>query len=177
LGGVTGDYTTITGAVPGRSTAVGPARALPPGRNFCGPRGVPIVIHPGFLKQFGSRPAVRASVQGGNFVTPIVNQPLLANPSHPPIVVLADMRRQCPAMLPQFAGAAGESTHSSMPIDTFHRNHKVTSLSDASAGRAQQDVPANQFHYVFYAFSKIPGLYCDGRNQRPEQLNLTKQVH
>jgi nicotinamidase-related amidase len=56
------------------------------------------------------------------------------------------------------AGFAGESACLSTLIDAFHRNHKVTYLSDASASHALEDVPADEIHR---AVSKISGLYCD----------------
>ena len=56
------------------------------------------------------------------------------------------------------AGFAGESACLSTLIDAFHRNHKVTYLSDASASHALDDVPADEIHR---AVSKISGLYCD----------------
>lgn len=56
------------------------------------------------------------------------------------------------------AGFAGESACLSTLIDAFHRNHKVTYLSDASASHALEDVPADEIHRVV---SKISGLYCD----------------
>jgi len=77
----------------------------------------------------------------------------------------------------QFAGAGGESNHLSGPIDTFYRNHKVIFLSDASASQVLGNVPANRFHYAFYNFSKVSGLYCNGNNERLDRLNLIKQVH
>jgi nicotinamidase-related amidase len=57
------------------------------------------------------------------------------------------------------AGFAGESACLSTLIDAFHRNHKVTYLSDASASHALEDVPPDEIHR---AVSKISGLYCDG---------------
>jgi nicotinamidase-related amidase len=56
------------------------------------------------------------------------------------------------------AGFAGETACLSTLIDAFHRNHRVTYLSDASASHALEDVPADQIHR---AVSKISGLYCD----------------
>jgi nicotinamidase-related amidase len=54
------------------------------------------------------------------------------------------------------AGFAGESACLSTLIDAFHRHHKVTYLSDASASHALDDMPADQIHR---AVSKISGLY------------------
>ncbi|THD75388.1 MAG: isochorismatase family protein [Bradyrhizobium sp.] len=54
------------------------------------------------------------------------------------------------------AGFAGESACLSTLIDAFHRNHKVTYLSDASASHALEDVSADEIHR---AVSKISGLY------------------
>jgi nicotinamidase-related amidase len=54
------------------------------------------------------------------------------------------------------AGFAGESACLSTLIDAFHRNHKVTFLSDASASHALDDVSADEIHR---AVSKISGLY------------------
>jgi nicotinamidase-related amidase len=54
------------------------------------------------------------------------------------------------------AGFAGESACLSTLIDAFHRNHKVTYLSDASASHALDDMPADEIHR---AVSKISGVY------------------
>ena len=56
------------------------------------------------------------------------------------------------------AGFAGESACLSTLIDAFHRNHKATYLSDASASHALEDVSADEIHR---AVSKISGLYGD----------------
>lgn len=55
-------------------------------------------------------------------------------------------------------GFAGESACPSALIDAFHRNHKVTYLSDASASHALDDMPADDVHR---AVSRISGLYGD----------------
>jgi nicotinamidase-related amidase len=54
------------------------------------------------------------------------------------------------------AGFAGESACLSTLIDAFHRNHKVSYLSDASASHALEDVSADEIHR---AVSKISGIY------------------
>jgi nicotinamidase-related amidase len=54
------------------------------------------------------------------------------------------------------AGFAGESACLSTLIDAFHRNHRVTYLSDASASHAPEDMSADEVHR---AVSKISGLY------------------
>ncbi|WP_375411924.1 cysteine hydrolase family protein [uncultured Bradyrhizobium sp.] len=69
----------------------------------------------------------------------------------------ASLMNQCRGGI-VLAGFAGESACLSTLIDAFHRNHKVTYLSDASASHALEDVPANQIHR---AVSKISGLYGD----------------
>jgi nicotinamidase-related amidase len=56
------------------------------------------------------------------------------------------------------AGFAGESAFLSTLIDAFHRNHKVTYLSDASASHALDELPADDAHR---ALSKISGIYGD----------------
>ena len=43
-------------------------------------------------------------------------------------------------------------------IEAFHRNHRATYLSDASASHALEDVPADEIHR---AVSKISALYCE----------------
>lgn len=54
------------------------------------------------------------------------------------------------------AGFAGESACLSTLIDAFHRNHKITYLSDASASHALDDMSADEVHR---AVSRISGLY------------------
>jgi nicotinamidase-related amidase len=78
------------------------------------------------------------------------------------------------------AGFAGESACLSTLIDAFHRNHKVTYLSDASASHALEDVSADHIHQ---AVSKIAGLYCDVyetddwiASTRPRKLGKGKNV-
>lgn len=56
------------------------------------------------------------------------------------------------------AGFAGESACLSTLIDAFHRNHKVTYLSDASASHALDEMSADEVHR---AVSKISGIYGD----------------
>ena len=55
-------------------------------------------------------------------------------------------------------GFAGESACLSTLIDAFHRNHKITYLSDASASHALDDMSADDIHR---AVSRISGLYGD----------------
>jgi nicotinamidase-related amidase len=69
----------------------------------------------------------------------------------------ASLMNQCRGGI-VLAGFAGESACLSTLIDAFHRNHKVTYLSDASASHALEDAPADEIHR---AVSKISGLYCD----------------
>jgi nicotinamidase-related amidase len=53
-------------------------------------------------------------------------------------------------------GFAGESACLSTLIDAFHRNHKVTYLSDASASHALDEMSADDVHR---AVAKISGVY------------------
>jgi nicotinamidase-related amidase len=54
------------------------------------------------------------------------------------------------------AGFAGESSCLSTAIDAFHRGHRVTYLSDASASHALEEIAAADVHR---AIGKIVGLY------------------
>lgn len=54
------------------------------------------------------------------------------------------------------AGFAGESACLSTLIDAFHRNHKVSYLSDASASHALDEMSADEVHR---AISTISGIY------------------
>jgi isochorismate hydrolase len=56
------------------------------------------------------------------------------------------------------AGFAGESACRSTPVDAFHRNHKATSLCDASASHALDETPTGDVHR---AISKISGICAD----------------
>lgn len=53
-------------------------------------------------------------------------------------------------------GFAGESACLSTLIDAFHRNHKVTYLTDASASHALDEMSADDVHR---AVAKISGVY------------------
>ena len=53
-------------------------------------------------------------------------------------------------------GFAGESACLSTLIDAFHRNHKVTYLTDASASHALDEMSADDVHR---AVAKISGIY------------------
>lgn len=53
-------------------------------------------------------------------------------------------------------GFAGESACLSTLIDAFHRNHKVTYLTDASASHALDEMSADDVHC---AVAKISGVY------------------
>jgi nicotinamidase-related amidase len=56
------------------------------------------------------------------------------------------------------AGFAGEAACLSTAIDAFHRGHRVTYLSDASASHGLDDMSASEVHL---AVSKVIGLYGD----------------
>jgi len=55
------------------------------------------------------------------------------------------------------AGFAGESACLSTVIDAYHRGHRLTFLSDASASHAVETVTASNVHSLL---SKVLGLYA-----------------
>ena len=56
------------------------------------------------------------------------------------------------------AGFAGEAACLSTAIDAFHRGHRITFLTDASASHGLDDMTGNEVHA---AVSKVIGLYGD----------------
>jgi nicotinamidase-related amidase len=61
------------------------------------------------------------------------------------------------------AGFAGEAACLSTAIDAFHRGHRITYLSDASASHDLDDMTGNEVHRVV---SKVIGLYGDVMSTR-----------
>ena len=56
------------------------------------------------------------------------------------------------------AGFAGEAACLSTAIDAFHRGHRITYLTDASASHGLDDMTASEVHHVI---TKVIGLYGD----------------
>jgi nicotinamidase-related amidase len=56
------------------------------------------------------------------------------------------------------AGFAGEAACLSTAVDAFHRSHRLTYLSDASASHGLDDMSGNEMHA---AIAKIIGIYAD----------------
>lgn len=55
------------------------------------------------------------------------------------------------------AGLFGETSCLSTAVDAFHRNHRLTFLTDASASRGFEDVPADSMHDSVTAIISLYG--------------------